>query len=156
MSVEDDLKFYFEHHATPEDRERHERNIWIGKTIMGWEFTEDKLHNWTWKTGIMCKSDDASPEFEMTFFWGDRSVDFWNSLDAVAHAEKKIAEMCLLGYYSYELTSIYWRWVTTDLDDDTYPAGRYEPLLATARQRCEALYALRERIEAVRAEQVGQ
>lgn len=148
MSIDDDLRFYLENHATPEQREAYERNIWIGEAVLGWELTRDKLHNHVWKTGIMCKADHGNPDFEMTIHWADRSVDFWNSLDAVAHAEKKIAEMAFRQEYIVALIDILWP------GEKPVPFGQVEFGVATAtpRQRCLAMYVLRDKIEAIRAE----
>lgn len=78
-------------------------------------------------------------------------VDFYSTdLNACAKAEAKIAEMGLCGDYTSPLWQMYWdQRALKDIDH----ASAY---MATARQRCEAMYLIRDQIEAAKAEGRGK
>ena len=128
-----------------------ELGAWIVEYVMRW--TEGNEYHFvdTPDGKELLAYDPALPGQGQGLRTSSRTWDPTNDLNACARAEAKIAEACLGGYYSYKLTTIYWRGAATDLDGDTYPAGRYLPLLATARQRCEAMWLIREKIGAANA-----
>ena len=83
--------------------------------------TDRELNLW------IARNVTAFPELLAT------SVNYCTDRNACAHAEAKIADMYLGSAYVEALT----------------PAGmggRFDAICATARQRCEAMYAIREHI----------
>lgn len=114
---------------------RCDRNRFVAEHVMRWEFNENP-HGWRlWfphgRANAGSIEDDNLP-------------DFFNSRDACAQAEAKIAEMGLRCDFVDALFAV----VMPDAEEDEFNTtlGRFKTATASARERCEAMYAIREHI----------
>ena len=96
--------------------------------------------------------DDGKESGQINYIGGEHdsplrvAPDFYTQdRNATAEAETKLAEMGLIYDYEHKLTILYFS-----------NGGRQNPkmavVLASPRQRCEAMYAIREHIEEVRSD----
>ena len=111
-----------------------ELDIWVAEHVMGWT-TEGSHHpnpdEWEgWR----------DPEGQQGYCG---VMAYAHYLDACAQAEVKIAEMKLIPDYIRILDHGYW-----DAKKNEPVDFQKSSCMATARQRCEAMYAIREKIEA--------
>ncbi len=111
-----------------------EMSAWLAVNLMGWELNEYTVH---W--GKEKRWDGSETEDHSAYTEG-HWTPAWNR-NMTAEAEEQILELGLVDMYSYELAEVYHgRHPRRGSDFGPHLIG------ASAWQRCEAMYAIRDEI----------
>lgn len=126
-----------------------ELDAWIAEHVMGWRNCEPNQNSRKWEftdgdDEPYVKGIGLCPPSQDRRRFSRRQLPYYTTdLNACAQAQRKLAEKGLMREYDASLWMIYWE----PIESDVRFIGQYGVFLATARQRCEAMYAIRKQIE---------